>query len=81
MLLVISKITFLPPCINDLESRNRESRHQVSGETVILTIHFPSMTLSDQFSSFHPRRGASDTIIDIIQTNEISIQIEVELRE
>ena len=44
-------------------------------------MHFPSCTLSDQFSSFQPRRGARETMMDMIQTVEISIQMEVELRE
>ena len=46
-----------------------------------LTIHFPSLTFSDQFSSFQPRSGASETRSDMIQTKEISIQMEVEFRE
>ena len=47
----------------------------------ILTMHFPSFTFSDQFSSFQPRRGARDTMMDITQTKEINIQIEVEFLE
>ena len=43
-------------------------------------MHSPSLTLFDQLSSFQPNNGASDTTIDMIQTKEINIQIEAELR-
>jgi hypothetical protein len=36
-----------------------------------ITMHSPSWTRSSQFSSFQPRRGASDTTTDMIQTRQI----------
>ena len=44
-------------------------------------MHFPSFTFSDQFSSFQPSRGARDTMMDMTQTKEINIQMEVEFLE
>ena len=53
---------------------------QLNFETIKLTMHSPSLTLLAQLSSFQPNNGARDTTIDMIQTKEINIQIEAELR-
>ena len=48
----------------------------------IFTYHAISiLQISDQLSSFQPKKGAKETIIDMIQTKDINTQIIVELRE
>ena len=45
-----------------------------------LTMQAPSLTRAAQASSFQPKRGARETMMDMSQTQEINIQIELELR-
>ena len=45
-----------------------------------LTMQAPSLTRAAQASSFHPKWGARETTMDMSHTQEINIQMELELR-